>query len=391
MFIISKYENKIHKVQAKTFSELKFKEREHLQEWIEGNPEALGEELLIIQKEFSGFSDTNERLDLLALDKQGNIVVIENKLDDTGKDVTWQVLKYASYCSSLSKQNIKNIYQEYLTRQGSKESAEEKLSEFFDNKEFEELQLNKGLTQRIILVAGNFRKEVTSTVLWLMNYKLRIQCFKVTPFQYLEQLFLNIEQIIPMKGAEDYAIIMADKTQEDIDSQEELKTRHKIRKEFWGILLKECNKRTDLFKNISPGNYHWIGAGVGVRGLGLNFGISKNYARTELYIDRGDFHENKFIFDTLFKDKELIESVFGDKLEWERLDDKRASRIKYENTKFNVFDKDCWEEMINFMVDAMVRLERSLKTPIKKVAPKLKNFEKDISNDNKDTLTPTHS
>ena len=38
---------------------------------MENNPEALGEELLIIQKEFSGFSDTNERLDLLALDKQG--------------------------------------------------------------------------------------------------------------------------------------------------------------------------------------------------------------------------------------------------------------------------------------------------------------------------------
>jgi hypothetical protein len=30
----------------------------------------LGEELLIIQKEFDGFEDTNERLDLLALDKK---------------------------------------------------------------------------------------------------------------------------------------------------------------------------------------------------------------------------------------------------------------------------------------------------------------------------------
>lgn len=63
-----------------------------------------GEELLIIQKEFNGFNDTNERLDLLALDKEGNIVVIENKLDDTGRDVTWQVLKYASYCSTLNKE-----------------------------------------------------------------------------------------------------------------------------------------------------------------------------------------------------------------------------------------------------------------------------------------------
>jgi RecB family endonuclease NucS len=41
---------------------------------------------LIIQKEFAGFGDTKERLDLLALDKKGKLVVIENKLDDSGRD-----------------------------------------------------------------------------------------------------------------------------------------------------------------------------------------------------------------------------------------------------------------------------------------------------------------
>ena len=66
-------------------------------------PSALGEELLIIQKEFDGFDDTRERLDLLALDKDGNLVIIENKLDDSGRDVVWQALKYASYCASLTK------------------------------------------------------------------------------------------------------------------------------------------------------------------------------------------------------------------------------------------------------------------------------------------------
>lgn len=45
--------------------------------------------VLVIQKEFDGFSDTRERSDLLALDKDGDLVVIENKLDDSGNDVTW--------------------------------------------------------------------------------------------------------------------------------------------------------------------------------------------------------------------------------------------------------------------------------------------------------------
>lgn len=108
MFLIDKHNNTIKQsIKERKFGELGFRERQHLQKWIAENPEMLGEELLIIQQEFDGFNETNERLDLLALDKYGNIVVIENKLDDTGRDVTWQVIKYASYCSTLTKDNIR--------------------------------------------------------------------------------------------------------------------------------------------------------------------------------------------------------------------------------------------------------------------------------------------
>ncbi|MDR1755736.1 MAG: hypothetical protein LBR65_02090, partial [Culturomica sp.] len=85
MYLIDKSQNRIKEIEKKTFSALGFKERKHLQEWLAHQPSAFGEELLIIQKEFDGFNDTNERLDLLALDREGNIVLIENKLDDTGR------------------------------------------------------------------------------------------------------------------------------------------------------------------------------------------------------------------------------------------------------------------------------------------------------------------
>lgn len=149
MFVIGKEKNRINKIKCSTFSDLKLREREHLQEWLENTPTAFGEddELLFIQKEFDGFDDTRERLDLLAIDKQGDLVIIENKLDDSGKDVTWQVLKYASYCSSLSKQQIKDIYQSYLDKKGSSENAESNISDFLDAEDFKEIQLNK--TQRI--------------------------------------------------------------------------------------------------------------------------------------------------------------------------------------------------------------------------------------------------
>lgn len=375
MFLIDKAKNRISKISAKTFSELEFREREHLQEWIANSPESLGEELLIIQKEFDGFNDTNERLDLLALDKQGNLVVIENKLDDSGKDVTWQVLKYASYCSSLSKNQIKQIYQQYLDKQGGNEQAEDKLSSFFDNTDYAELLLNKGQTQRIIMVAGNFRKEVTSTVLWLMSYKLRIQCFVVTPYQLGEQLFVSFEQIIPTKNAEDYAISLADKNRDEIESQEELKTRHLLRLEFWNQLLKSFNSQSQIFQNISPSKDSWIGTGSGISGVAFNFVISKRYARTELYISRSIKEENEYIFDELKKCQEEIEQIFGNELVWERLDDKKACRVKYELNDVNVFNKDDWQKMIEFMADGMIRMEKAFREPLAKIGPGIKMID----------------
>ncbi|WP_371367627.1 hypothetical protein SRRS_14930 [Sporomusa rhizae] len=62
-----------------------FKERYDIQEWIADNPNILGEELFIIAKEFNEFDKTRERTDLLALDREGNLVVIELKRDDTGE------------------------------------------------------------------------------------------------------------------------------------------------------------------------------------------------------------------------------------------------------------------------------------------------------------------
>ena len=374
MFIINRVQNRIEKIVEKTFSELGFRERDNLQEWLANNPSALGEDLLIIQKEFSGFNETNERLDLLALDKQGNLVIIENKLDDSGKNVAWQCLKYASYCSSLKKSQIIRIYQDYLSKKTPILNAEDMISDFLDGLEIEEISLNSGLTQRVMLVSGTFRKEVTSTVLWLLNYGLRIQCFQVTPYALGDKLLLNIDQIIPIQEAEEFSISMAEKTQEDIASQEELKNRHIVRRKFWNKIISKMNEKSDLYQNISSSKYNWIGAGSGVRGVGYNFSASKNYCRAELYIDRGEEKENNFVFDSLFSLKDNIEKDFGDKLTWERLDTKRACRIKYQDSDFNIFSEETWESTIQSITEAIVNLERAIKPHLSFINKKVKEL-----------------
>ena len=365
MYTINKETNRISRLEQKTFAELKFREREHLQEWIANNPSSLGEDLLIIQKEFSGFSETNERLDLLAIDKQGNLVIIENKLDDSGKDVTWQSIKYASYCSSLTKNEILKMYQDFLGKTGN---SEEKVSDFFDGKDIDEILLNQGLnSQRLIMIAANFRKEVTSSVLWLMNFKMRIQCFKVTPFQLNDQLFLNVEQILPTKDTEDFSIGIASKAQEEVAVQETLKNRHNVRLNFWEEYLSQCNQTNKLFSNISPSKDNWIGIGIGMSGVNLNLVVSKNYCRSEIYFNRGSQDANKALFDYTLTMKEQIEHEFGQALEWERMDDKVSCRIKFEKQGVSYFEKEDWQTMIDFLIDVAKRMERAFRGPIKKM------------------------
>ena len=369
MFLIDKEKNEAISISKKTFQELEFKERKHLQEWISKNTDILGERLLIIQKEFSGFDDTKERLDLLALDESGNLVIIENKLDDSGRDVVWQALKYASYCSSLTKNDIKDIFQKYLDAQGEKEHSEKLICDFLETEDFSEIELNSD-DQRIIMIAANFRKEVTSTAMWLLDHNIKIKCIKVTPYELNGQVFLDTEQIIPIVDAEDYLIKIANKKQEELINREKKQTRHTIRVEFWTQLLQEMNEKSDLFKNISPSKDNWIGCGSGYSGLAYNFVITSNYARIELWINKGAQEDNKEIFDSIYKFKGEIESSFGDQLDWQRRDDGKGSRIAYWLRDVNVFNEEDWPEMINFLTSNMVKFEIAMKKVLRSVFKK---------------------
>jgi len=364
MFVVDRNLNKMDRIDKKTFKELDIRERDHLQEWIADNTDCLGEELLIIQKEFDGFDDTRERLDLLGLDQGGNLVIIENKLDDSGRDVTWQALKYASYCQTLTKDQIKEIYQSYLDRNFKEANAEELIEEFFNGQPFQEIPLNEN-DQRIILVSGEFRKEVTSTVLWLLDRGIKIQCFKVSPYKFKDSILLDIEQIIPIKEAEEFIIKMADKTREVKENKQQNQVRFQIRRAFWGKLLGTFNQHSTQFQNVNPTDDHWLSSGSGVSGAPFSFVITRNYASVETLINVGHQNENKRIFDNLYKNKEKIESVFGAPLDWQRLNNKKSSRIAYKLRDVNYFNEDEWDKIIGFLCKTMIKFEKALKGPLK--------------------------
>lgn len=387
MFTVNHQTNRISPVKTKKFSELGFTERKHLQEWLAHEPSALGEELLIIQKEFDGFDDTRERLDLLALDKDGNLVIIENKLDDSGRDVVWQALKYASYCASLTKAQIVDIYQQYLDRYepvtaevdllNAPASASARICEFLDAPDLDELKLNLGNSQRIMLVAANFRKEVTSTALWLLGQGISIACFKITPYSLGEQLLINIDQIIPTPEAKELMIGINAKEAEEKTTEVVLKNRHTVRREYWERALEAFQKSAcQLYNNISPSKDHWLSAGSGLSGCPYNLIFLQKELRVELCISRGVTEENKYLFDLLSQSKQDIEHTFGAELEWMRLDEKKSCRIQF-STKADGFNKDTWSQAVSWHLEQMTKLEKALKGPLQKAAEamKQKNFD----------------
>jgi hypothetical protein len=381
LFKIDRTANRINPLEVKRFSDLGFTERKHLQEWLENYPKALaqgdGQELLIIQKEFDGFDDTRERLDLLAIDKDGNLVIIENKLDDSGRDVVWQALKYASYCANLKKQQVVEIFQRYLNQKAQNESsepadAESVLLDFLQADDLPSVQLNTLKSQRLILVAAHYRKEVTNTVLWLSQFGVNCQCFKVTPYQAGAELFLNVEQIIPTPEASGFMIGMIAKEDEEKSANNEQRLSHRLRLEFWEQALEAFSQSScNLYNNISPGKDHWLSAGSGLSGMVFSLIFSKSEVRVEFSMARAQAEANQFVFGRLEAQKEKIEADFGDSLVWLPLPDRKACRIQF-GKPVDGYNKANWPEMIEWLVGHMTRLEKALSGPLEKIRQELK-------------------
>src|SRR5690606_27413710 len=156
--------------------------------------------------------------------------------------------------------------------------------EFLGYEDFNDIELNND-DQRIIMIAAKFRKEVTSTAMWLLDHNIKIKCIKVTPYELNGQILLDTEQIIPVVDAEEYLIKIANKKQEEKISKEKKQTRHSVMIDFWTCLLQEINEKSDLFKNISPSKDNWIGCGSGYSGISYLFYVTGYYARIELWIN----------------------------------------------------------------------------------------------------------
>ena len=133
--------------------------------------------------------------------------------------------------------------------------------------------------------------------------------------------------------------------------------RDEARFAFWRTLLSHANEVSDLHSRISANRFNWLGTRR--HGQWWNYVVLQDQARAELYIDAPEAEENKALFDVLHTEREAIEAEFGTQLVWQRLDDKRASRISF-SVPGGWVDNATWTLTIGRIVDVMQRLYRTL-------------------------------
>lgn len=196
-----------------SFTKEAFYERQHIQSALAKKIEVILDDVIIISEEFSEWVDSQRRIDLLAIDKEANLVVIELKRTDTGEHMELQAIRYAAMVSTLTFKRTVEIYQSYLSSKGFvDEIAEHKILDFLG---WDEPKQDFAIKTKIVLVSNNFSKEFTTSVMWLNNnYGMDIKCLRLLTYKHENETLIDVQQIIPLPEAESYQIKIRQQSEE---------------------------------------------------------------------------------------------------------------------------------------------------------------------------------
>jgi hypothetical protein len=170
---------------------------EHLEDWIASKPDLLGERLLVIGRQVM-IPEVRDRIDVLAIDPQGNAVIIELKRGELSDPVDMQALRYASYISKWTFVDFEN----QARISGSKVGD----PDFNFNEEYERFCAEAGVDevpdlntdQRIIIVGSQVRAKLGSVALWLLEHKIDIKVIEIEAYQEGDSLFVQPQVIVPL-------------------------------------------------------------------------------------------------------------------------------------------------------------------------------------------------
>ena len=187
-------------------------ERGDLQRWLSDHPGALEPGLFTLAEEYGEWADSSRRIDLLALDADGRLVVVELKRDE-GPFMDLQAIRYAAMVAHMTFAQAVAAHARYLADRGAEGGAEARILEHLGADDGAEQEIASA-RPRILLAARDFPRELTTAVLWLRDSGLDIRCVRLLPYRVGDALLLHAAQIIPLPEAGDYLVRIRDREAE---------------------------------------------------------------------------------------------------------------------------------------------------------------------------------
>lgn len=203
--------HEVYPMQRTTMQQEGLMETEHLENWVIEHPEVLGDGVMIVTTQFDRWvsvagDSAKERLDVLGLDVNGQLVVTELKRAGD-KIVHLQALTYAALVAGFSQDLLGRVHAQYLQKRGSGQVSEAdallRLQEHVDG----DWDVDVLAQPRVILVAEKFPLQVLTTSRWLTTVSggsITIECIEVSLFRSTDgELCATFNQIWPVKDLED--------------------------------------------------------------------------------------------------------------------------------------------------------------------------------------------
>lgn len=246
MAIYKLHGNKITELVNTTFQNEHIDEAKDLQKFIINSIEAVDKDLFVISSEFGDWEDSRRRIDILCIDKDANIVVVELKRTEDGGHMELQSIRYAAMVANMTFEKAVKAYSKYLIKNNITDIvAQEAILNFLEWSEVSEDEFANDV--RIILVSADFSIEITTSVLWLIERDIDIKCIRIKPQKDGENLYFDIQQIIPLPETADYQVKLREKAAEQRQARRESKRDYsKFNLIINGMSYENLNKRQTM-------------------------------------------------------------------------------------------------------------------------------------------------
>ena len=195
-----------------SFETEKLYERDDLQRMLRDRADLLEEGLFVVAEEYGDWEESNRRIDLLALDGEGRLVVVELKRSDQDSLMDLQAIRYAAMVANMTLDQAIDAHRGYLRERGMDGDADVLIRAHLGPDEAG-TRISTA-NPRIILVSAHFSKELTTSVLWLNQRNMDITCIKLQPYRSENELYIEASQVIPMAAAADYMVRLRNRERE---------------------------------------------------------------------------------------------------------------------------------------------------------------------------------